>query len=182
MTIEDVIKDYLPAIAQQARFCKDKLPSQSILEVEDLIQEGLIFVVSDVLPRYNGKTKFLTYLIVCLRNEYANKLKAEYNRVNATKRLAEEAKTAQVPILSASISGPREATIFRELQESFSDGLKEVLAMLMEPSEALLLRMRMAKNRGGPSLLGQLKRLARSKGLEWKDLCEEVEEKLKEQL
>lgn len=74
------LKSYMALIAKKAWATWRKLPPQhkSWIDVDDLIQDGILFARFQALPRYRPQYgKFTTYLYVALDNYYKNML-AEY--------------------------------------------------------------------------------------------------------
>lgn len=73
-----LIQDYYRLIAMKAFQTWRRLPRQTRawLDVEDLIQEGVMFTRSNVIPSYNQDlAKFSTYLWKCLDRHFLNVLR-----------------------------------------------------------------------------------------------------------
>jgi len=67
------LQSYLPLIAQKAIRTWYKLPPhyRVWVDVEDLIQEGVLFARFHVFPRYKpSRSKFTTYLTAALDNYF----------------------------------------------------------------------------------------------------------------
>lgn len=72
------IKDTEKLIKVMASICRSKLPKQSILDINDLKQEGWIVYLSCCNKYDNTKmVKFSTYLWKCLSNKYQNIIRTE---------------------------------------------------------------------------------------------------------
>ena len=78
---EQVITQYTPLIAQQARRCKSKLPPGTMWDLEDLIQEGRIHAVQ-VATKFDAarSAKFMTLLHVALQHRYRRILRKEWKQ------------------------------------------------------------------------------------------------------
>src|SRR6266404_791932 len=77
------IKDFTRLIAQKAWSTWRKLPpsNRAWMDVEDLIQDGVLFARFVVRPKYRPhRGKFITFLSICLDQYYSRQLAATYSQ------------------------------------------------------------------------------------------------------
>lgn len=76
---EQVLEQFHKLICQQARRCRDKLPPNTTIDLDDLIQEGRIHAVMKVLPKYDPtRGTFMTVLHVSLQHRYRKIMRNEW--------------------------------------------------------------------------------------------------------
>lgn len=78
------LQSYLPMIAKAAWQAWRKLPAyqKTWIDVDDLIQDGVIFARYHVLPRFQPErgAKFTTYLSAALQNYYTTRLQDAFRK------------------------------------------------------------------------------------------------------
>lgn len=79
-----VLEKHLPTIEKYARVCLRKVSQPSLLEVDDLINEGA-FVLCKALEKFDTSrnTSFSAYLKTCLKCHFAGIVSASYNKIPA---------------------------------------------------------------------------------------------------
>jgi len=119
--LQVLIDRYMPLIISTAKSFED-----SDFEVEDLIAEGIVTVFSAVKAYDENKSKFSTFLSVCLKRGMISEIKAS----SAQKRIPESMITSIDDIEVKGGENPEDVYIDKESYASFKENIVSGLSPL----------------------------------------------------